>query len=169
MPLMNIMPFVTSSKEVIRLSITTILRESKVHITIKKKLNVLWLARRSRTCGYPIFHRHLMQTEWHQSVRIHMRVIEKTAEWQPNTPWENIETYFLTDGKSSNSINLISCYCFLNIQGINAELTFYDTLMRLLGTKTEKSHSLSLIIYQVFKSIFSIENETLRLFLNFSK
>ena len=37
--------------------------------------------------------------------------------------------------------------------------------MRLLGAKTEKSHSLYLIIYQVFKSIFSIENETLRLFL----
>ena len=37
--------------------------------------------------------------------------------------------------------------------------------MRLLGTKTEKSHSLYLIIYQVFKSIFSIENETLRHFL----
>ena len=36
--------------------------------------------------------------------------------------------------------------------------------MRLLGTKTEKSHSLYLIIYQVFKSIFSIENETLILF-----
>lgn len=36
--------------------------------------------------------------------------------------------------------------------------------MRLPGTKTEKSHSLYLIIYQVFKSIFSIENETLRLF-----
>ena len=36
--------------------------------------------------------------------------------------------------------------------------------MRLLGTKTEKSHSLYLIIYQVFKSVFSIENETLRLF-----
>ena len=43
--------------------------------------------------------------------------------------------------------------------------------MRLLGTKTEKSHSIYLIIYQVFKSIFSIENETLRLFLqkNFSR
>ena len=25
---------------------------------------------------------------------------------------KNIETYFLSDGKSSNSINLISCYCF---------------------------------------------------------
>ena len=37
--------------------------------------------------------------------------------------------------------------------------------MRLLGTKTEKSHSIYLIIYQVFKSIFTIENETLRLFL----
>ena len=37
--------------------------------------------------------------------------------------------------------------------------------MRLLGAKTEKSHSLYLIIYQAFKSIFSIENETLRLFL----
>ena len=36
--------------------------------------------------------------------------------------------------------------------------------MRLLGIKTEKSHSLYLIIYQVFKSIFSTENETLRLF-----
>lgn len=37
--------------------------------------------------------------------------------------------------------------------------------MRLLGTKTEKSHSLYLIIYQAFKSIFSIKkNETLRLF-----
>ena len=36
--------------------------------------------------------------------------------------------------------------------------------MRLPGTKTEKSHSFYLIIYQVFKSIFSIENETLRLF-----
>ena len=37
--------------------------------------------------------------------------------------------------------------------------------MRLLGTKTEKSHSIYLIIYQVFKPIFSTENETLRLFL----
>ena len=37
--------------------------------------------------------------------------------------------------------------------------------MRLLGTETEKSHFFYLIIYQVFKSIFSIENETLRLFL----
>ena len=37
--------------------------------------------------------------------------------------------------------------------------------MRLLGAKAEKSHSFYLIIYQVFKSIFSIENETLRLFL----
>ena len=36
--------------------------------------------------------------------------------------------------------------------------------MRLLGIKIEKSHSFYLIIYQVFKSIFSIENETLRLF-----
>ena len=32
---------------------------------IKKKLNVLWVARRSRTCGYPIFYSHLMQAEWH--------------------------------------------------------------------------------------------------------
>ncbi len=37
--------------------------------------------------------------------------------------------------------------------------------MRLLGTKTEKSHYLYLIIYQVLNPIFSIENETLRLFL----
>ena len=37
--------------------------------------------------------------------------------------------------------------------------------MRLLGTKTEKSHFLYLIIYQVFKPVFSIKNETLRLFL----
>ena len=37
--------------------------------------------------------------------------------------------------------------------------------MRLLGIKTEKSHYLYLIIYQVFKSIFSKENETLILFL----
>lgn len=37
--------------------------------------------------------------------------------------------------------------------------------MRLLGTKTEKSHSLYFVIYQAFKSTFSIENETLRLFL----
>ena len=37
--------------------------------------------------------------------------------------------------------------------------------MRLLGARTEKSHSFYLIIYQVFKSIFLIENETLRLFL----
>lgn len=36
--------------------------------------------------------------------------------------------------------------------------------MRLLGTKTEKSHFFYLIIYQALKSIFSIENETLRLF-----
>ena len=36
--------------------------------------------------------------------------------------------------------------------------------MRLPGTKTEKSHSIYLIINQAFKSIFSIENETLRLF-----
>ena len=37
--------------------------------------------------------------------------------------------------------------------------------MRLLGAKTEKSHYPYLIIYQVFKSTFSIKNETLRLFL----
>ena len=37
--------------------------------------------------------------------------------------------------------------------------------MRLLGIRTKKSHSLYLIIYQVFKSVFSIKNETLRLFL----
>ena len=37
--------------------------------------------------------------------------------------------------------------------------------MRLLGTETEKSHFLYLIIYQVFKPVFSTENETLRLFL----
>ena len=37
--------------------------------------------------------------------------------------------------------------------------------MRLPGIRIEKSHSFYLIIYQVFKSIFSIENETLRLFL----
>ena len=37
--------------------------------------------------------------------------------------------------------------------------------MRLPGIRTEKSHSLYLIIYQVFNSIFPIENETLRLFL----
>lgn len=37
--------------------------------------------------------------------------------------------------------------------------------MRLPGTQTEKSHSFHLIIYQAFKSIFSIGNETLRLFL----
>ena len=36
--------------------------------------------------------------------------------------------------------------------------------MRLLGTKTEKSHSFYLVINQVFKPIFSTENETLRLF-----
>ena len=37
--------------------------------------------------------------------------------------------------------------------------------MRLLGARTEKSHSFYLIIYQVFKPIFPTENETLRLFL----
>ena len=37
--------------------------------------------------------------------------------------------------------------------------------MRLPGIRTEKSHSFYLIIYQVFKSIFPTENETLRLFL----
>ena len=37
--------------------------------------------------------------------------------------------------------------------------------MRLPGIRTEKSHSFYLIIFQVFKSIFSTENETLRLFL----
>ena len=37
--------------------------------------------------------------------------------------------------------------------------------MRLPGIRTEKSHSFYLIIYQVFKSIFSTENETMRLFL----
>ncbi len=36
--------------------------------------------------------------------------------------------------------------------------------MRLLGAKAEKSHFLYLIIYQVFKPIFSTENDTLRLF-----
>lgn len=36
--------------------------------------------------------------------------------------------------------------------------------MRLLGIRAEKSHFLYLITYQVFKSVFSIENETLRLF-----
>ena len=37
--------------------------------------------------------------------------------------------------------------------------------MRLRGLGAEKSHSFYLIIYQVFKSIFLIENETMRLFL----
>ena len=37
--------------------------------------------------------------------------------------------------------------------------------MRLPGIRTEKSHSLYLIIYQVFKSIFLTKNETLRLFI----
>ena len=37
--------------------------------------------------------------------------------------------------------------------------------MRLPGTKTEKSHSFYLIIYQAFKPIFPKGNETLRLFL----
>jgi len=32
---------------------------------IKKKLNVLWFARRSKPGGYPIFYSHLMQAEWH--------------------------------------------------------------------------------------------------------
>ena len=42
--------------------------------------------------------------------------------------------------------------------------------MRLLGARTEKSHSFYLIIYQVFKPIFSTENETMRLFyINFSR
>ena len=36
--------------------------------------------------------------------------------------------------------------------------------MRLPGIRTEKSHSFYLIIYQVFKSIFLTQNETLRLF-----
>ena len=36
--------------------------------------------------------------------------------------------------------------------------------MRLLDIRTEKSHSSYLIIYQAFKSIFSTENETMRLF-----
>ena len=36
--------------------------------------------------------------------------------------------------------------------------------MRLPCIKTEKSHSFYLIIYQVFKPIFLIENETMRLF-----
>ena len=36
--------------------------------------------------------------------------------------------------------------------------------MRLLDTKTEKSHFFYLIIYQAFKPLFSTENETLRLF-----
>lgn len=35
---------------------------------IKKKLNVLWLARRSKTGSYPIFYSYFMQVEWHQSV-----------------------------------------------------------------------------------------------------
>ena len=37
--------------------------------------------------------------------------------------------------------------------------------MILPGIKTEKSHSFYLIIYQVFKPVFLIENETMRLFL----
>ena len=37
--------------------------------------------------------------------------------------------------------------------------------MRLFGIRAEKSHSSYLIIYQSFKSIFSTENETMRLFL----
>ena len=36
--------------------------------------------------------------------------------------------------------------------------------MRLPGIRTEKSHSLYLIIYQVFNPIFLTGNETLRLF-----
>ena len=37
--------------------------------------------------------------------------------------------------------------------------------MRLPGIRIEKSHSFYLIINQVFKPLFSTENETLRLFL----
>lgn len=37
--------------------------------------------------------------------------------------------------------------------------------MRLSSIKTEKSHSSYRLIYQVFKSIFLIKNETMRLFL----
>ena len=39
----------------------------KCHIVrlIKKKLYVLWLARRSKTGSYPIFYSYFMQVEWH--------------------------------------------------------------------------------------------------------
>ena len=49
----------------------------------------------------------------------------------PIPHWKNIETYFLTDGKSSSSICLIRCYCFFKImQGINAEpLTLFMELL----------------------------------------
>ncbi len=143
MPLMNIMPFCDIFKEVIRLSITTILRESKVHITIKE--NSMFFGSHEGAGRAAILY----------SIAISCRlnginlfeyicdVIEKTAEWQPNTPWENIETYFLTDGKSSNSINQL----LLEYARYKTEpLTFYDTLMGLLGTKP-KSLIFSLSYY----------------------
>ena len=35
---------------------------------IKKELYVFWLARRSQAWSHPLFYRHLMQVERHQSV-----------------------------------------------------------------------------------------------------
>lgn len=42
-------------------------------------------------------------------------VIEKTAEWQPNTPLEKYRNLLPDRWKSSNSISLISCYCFFEL------------------------------------------------------
>ena len=53
---------------------------------------------------------------------LHSSFSDGVQNGNPIPHWKNIETYFLTDGKSSNSISLISCYCFFWImQGINAE------------------------------------------------
>ncbi len=102
MPLMNIMPFVTSSKEVIRLSITTILRESSDTALdnnyIERIQRYISLSRRNSM--FFGSHEGAGRAAILYSIAISCRqnginlfeyicdVIEKTAEWQPNTPWE---------------------------------------------------------------------------------
>ena len=114
MPLMNIMPFVTSSKEVRRLSITTILRESRgtYHYQEETQCSLARTKEQDVRLSYIPSPSHA-RLNGINLFEYRCDVIEKTASnGNQILHGKNIETYFLTDGKSSNSISLISCYCF---------------------------------------------------------
>ena len=76
--------------------------------------------------------------------------------------WRNIETYFLTDGKSSNSISLISCYCFfLNYARYKRGAAYYfDAEQVKLIMKNNCQFEVAEPIDQYFQLYFDlVENE----------